>query len=98
MPSRFQQRRVKGSRKPPDGRCVTSQSRYANPFRPPRGRRNDPAAHAEAAERYREWITSPGEAERLAAARRDLRGRDLGCYCAPGLACHVDVLLELVND
>ena len=33
-----------------------------------------------------------------ARAKRDLRGRDLGCYCAPGLPCHADVLLELVND
>jgi hypothetical protein len=26
-----------------------------------------------------------------------LNGRDLCCWCAPGLGCHVDVLLELAN-
>ncbi|MGI0521813.1 DUF4326 domain-containing protein [Microbacterium maritypicum] len=26
-----------------------------------------------------------------------LRGRDLACWCRPGQACHVDVLLELAN-
>ena len=26
-----------------------------------------------------------------------IRGRNLGCWCAPGAACHVDVLLELAN-
>ena len=30
--------------------------------------------------------------------RRELRGLDLGCYCAPGLPCHADVLLELVDQ
>jgi hypothetical protein len=26
-----------------------------------------------------------------------LRGNNLACWCAPGLACHVDVLLDLAN-
>jgi len=32
----------------------------------------------------------------LAAAKRDLRGKHLVCFCAP-LACHADVLLEIAN-
>lgn len=27
-----------------------------------------------------------------------LRGRDLACYCAPGLACHAYVLLAIANE
>ncbi|MEU0237653.1 DUF4326 domain-containing protein [Nocardiopsis sp. NPDC006198] len=30
-------------------------------------------------------------------ARAELAGRDLACLCAPGQACHADVLLELSN-
>jgi len=43
--------------------------------------------------RYREWImTQP----RLLAALGELRGKRLGCFCAPA-ACHGDVLAELAN-
>lgn len=29
-------------------------------------------------------------------ARRELRGKDLGCWCAPA-RCHADTLLEIAN-
>lgn len=34
--------------------------------------------------------------ELVDAARRELRGKDLVCWCAP-LPCHADVLLEIAN-
>ncbi|MBU8830859.1 DUF4326 domain-containing protein [Mycolicibacterium goodii] len=34
---------------------------------------------------------------RILGQLHTLRGRDLACWCAPGLACHADVLLELAN-
>jgi hypothetical protein len=82
---------------PPGGRCVSRPSRYGNPFELRPDQVGDPAAHAEAIARYRDWIAALGRADLLARACRELRGRDLGCYCAPGLPCHADVLLELVN-
>jgi hypothetical protein len=27
----------------------------------------------------------------------ELRGKNLGCWCAAGQPCHVDVLLEIAN-
>lgn len=30
-------------------------------------------------------------------ARRELRGKTLGCFCAPG-PCHADVLSEIANE
>lgn len=33
----------------------------------------------------------------VAAARAELKGRDLMCWCPPGQPCHADVLLELAN-
>lgn len=34
--------------------------------------------------------------ELMEAARAELRGKILGCYCAPR-ACHADVLAEIAN-
>lgn len=46
-------------------------------------------------ELYRRWLTA--RPELIEAARRDLAGRDLMCWCAPSLPCHADVLLALAN-
>jgi Domain of unknown function (DUF4326) len=97
MPIRFQPQRSLGYRKPPSSKVVSRASRFGNPFRVPAALRSDPSAHKNAVERYRRWIMAPEQAELLAAARRKLQGRDLGCHCHPYLACHADVLLELVN-
>lgn len=35
--------------------------------------------------------------EIIVAAKRELRGRDLVCWCAPR-ACHADILLEIANS
>jgi hypothetical protein len=96
MPTRFQYRR--GSFKPPDSRVVTRPSKFANPFRLAPGEYGDPVARARVVALYREWITAPEQAGLLAEAQRELRGLDLGCICRPGLPCHADVLLELVNQ
>jgi len=29
--------------------------------------------------------------------RRELRGKNLACWCKPGAPCHADVLLEIAN-
>jgi Domain of unknown function (DUF4326) len=31
-------------------------------------------------------------------ARAELTGRALACWCKPGEACHVDVLIEYINE
>jgi hypothetical protein len=33
----------------------------------------------------------------MEAAKRELKGKDLVCYCAP-LACHGDVLSRIANE
>lgn len=30
-------------------------------------------------------------------ARRELRGKNLACWCKPGAPCHADVLLKIAN-
>lgn len=34
----------------------------------------------------------------LTAARTELRGHNLACYCRPEDACHSSILLELANE
>ncbi|MFG3136115.1 DUF4326 domain-containing protein [Streptomyces sp. NPDC048211] len=52
-------------------------------------------AHALAVELYETWVhTHPTLLDRIT---RDLHGRDLMCWCAEPLPCHVAVLLDLAN-
>lgn len=43
---------------------------------------------------YREWLLA--QPELVAAAKKELAGKDLLCWCSPK-ACHGDVLLEIAN-
>ena len=47
---------------------------------------------------YREMLTIPDEGgATLANDLRELRGKDLACWCPLDQPCHADVLLELAN-
>jgi hypothetical protein len=35
--------------------------------------------------------------ELVEAARRELAGKDLACWCKPGELCHADIWLEVAN-
>lgn len=71
-------------------------SKWGNPFS---HKSHSRAAHkvatvGEAIAAFEAWIqTQP----KLLAALPELRGRVLGCWCAPG-PCHGDVLSRLAND
>jgi Domain of unknown function (DUF4326) len=80
---------------PPDAIYVGRQARglrrspFANPFTTKRYSRD------EAIRRYREYLlTTPGL---LDAARAELAGRDLACWCPLDSPCHADVLIELIS-
>lgn len=48
-----------------------------------------------AIETYAAWLMR--QPEMVERAKRELRGKDLVCWCAP-LPCHGDVLLRIAND
>jgi Domain of unknown function (DUF4326) len=48
-----------------------------------------------AVELYREWLAE--QPDLMDRARRELRGRALGCWCSPR-PCHATVLADLVNE
>jgi Domain of unknown function (DUF4326) len=90
---RIQLRRTAGWRKPADAVVVTRpHSRFANPYRIGHEVRDA----AEAVAMFRLYLLA--RPDLVAAARRELRGRRLACWCQPGDPCHADVLLEIAND
>jgi hypothetical protein len=53
------------------------------------------ATREQAVAMFRDWLVQcPSLAE---AARAELCGRDLMCWCPPGEPCHADVLMEIAN-
>ena len=44
---------------------------------------------------YEEWIRS--QPELMAAAKKELKGKVLGCHCKP-LDCHGEILLKIANE
>ena len=68
---------------------VYSRSRWGNPFR-----EGEDGTREEVIEKYRKWIRKQPE---LMAALFSLRGKKLGCHCAPK-PCHADVLAEMARD
>jgi hypothetical protein len=67
---------------------IDRRSKWGNPF--VIGRDGD---RAEVIEKYRAWIKTQPD---LLAALPELRGKRLGCWCAPQ-PCHGDVLTELAS-
>jgi hypothetical protein len=50
---------------------------------------------------YRSWITGAlfGQqgSKMLTAAKAELKGKNLACWCPLSQPCHADVLMELTN-
>ena len=67
-------------------------SKWGNPFVM---KDNSAAERGRVIDEYRHYLSErPALCE---AARRELRGKDLICWCAPR-ACHADVLIEVANS
>lgn len=106
-PRRVQLRRTAGWRKPDNTRVVARNTRYGNPYAVGQASIPDRAAAVAAFERMlaRHAIglhDGLPDYPDLSTLRRDLAGRNLGCWCtppAPGQVdvCHATVLIVWVN-
>ena len=92
-PQRIQRKRIKGWRMPPNTVSVARPSPWGNPWRV--GVHCETAA--EAVTLYRSYLAGPAKTV-AEAARKELRGKNLACFCPLHLPCHADVLLELANS
>jgi len=90
MIPRVWSRRAGAPQPPPGAVYVGRPTKWGNPI--PLDRELN---RMEVLARYRTWLLS--QPALMKAAREELRGKDLVCWCAPR-ACHADVLLEIANE
>ena len=91
MPRRFQRSRRKGSRLPLNVVVVTRPTKWGNPHPLALGREV-------AVRRYQEDLMAGRLAVSVDFVKRELRGRNLACYCPLDAPCHTDVLLAVANE
>lgn len=105
-PIRVQLSRQKGWRMPPNTVKVDRTTKWGNPFEGERGlvvwmfRRQ--------LERERAWFPIPvnrwprgkipASMTTLADVQKELRGKNLACWCPLDQPCHADVLLAIANS
>lgn len=98
-PKRIQLRRTKGWRMPPNTVKVDRSTKWGNIF--VAGRPNPLIPGAVVADRRHAYLLfrahAPLNDDLVEAARRELRGLNLGCWCSPDEDCHADVYLDLAN-
>jgi hypothetical protein len=79
----------RGNKTPPPGAVYIGRpSKWGNPF-------NSPLDRAWNIRQYAVWL--PAQTELVAAAKLELRGRDLVCWCAPN-PCHGHILMQVANE
>jgi hypothetical protein len=91
MPKRLKRSRARGASTPTGATYVGRPTKWGNPFRV--GSAEAPT-NADAVALFRRNL-SPQLVEE---AKRELRGRDLICWCGLNEPCHADVLLEIANS
>lgn len=105
MPARVQLKRAHARGLPPDTVRVDHTTKWGSPFVP--GRDNPLLPGRIVEDRRHAWSLylgfAPLNAKLVAAARAELRGKDLACSCAlPGPyendCCHASILLQLANS
>lgn len=107
-PVRLQRSRRRGSRLvSPNGLPIVyvgRPSKYGNPFKASNGdcdhpdcgpRSHPPVTALEAVEAFRMWFNAHPDREEM---KRELRGKNLACWCPLDQPCHADVLLEIANS
>lgn len=90
-PKRIQRKRTLGWRMPQNCVYVGRPTKFGNHHTVINGN------YANAVALYRHWLYSDAGASIREAARRELVGKDLACWCPLGTPCHADVLLELLT-
>jgi hypothetical protein len=79
--------RAPGARLPQDAVSVAWPTKWHNPYKPAQ---RSPEANAAAVEAYRRHLRE--HPELVEAARVELVGKRLACWCPLDLPCHADVL------
>lgn len=108
-PKRIQLSRRKGYRKPADAVVVARPTKWGNPFKvgePMELIIQDhkeavitPASTVSCVFWFAHWLLMSEDGKAMAqAARRELRGKDLACWCPLDRACHADILIDIAAN
>lgn len=108
MPERIQLSRAKGWRMPENTVKVDRSTRWGNPYRwqdyelkssdVPWDVCPQEFATQLAVDAFCEDAATDALPVKRADIVRELRGKNLACWCKPGTPCHADVLLRLANE
>ena len=93
-PHRVQLSRKKGWRMPPNTVKVDRTTKWGNPYQASSDGDGNPAYLVHL---FCGYMARSEQAQLRDEARRDLRGKNLACWCPLDQPCHADVLLELAN-
>lgn len=111
-PTRIQLRRTKGWRLPGSTVVVSRPSKWGNPYRLTAAAAREyadnpfemmadaiyvPVTQEAVVNFYRRFLRTSVGRKICRAAKKELRGKNLACWCKPGAPCHADVLLEVAN-
>jgi hypothetical protein len=100
-PVRVQRSRRKGAKLPPNTVCVTRGTRWGNPFRVGTHEYENgdfTLSRSGAVAAFKHYLKHEPEGRALArAAKKELRGKNLACFCPLDKVCHADVLLKVAN-
>lgn len=92
MPVRVQRKRVKGWRMPENTIYVGRPTKYGNPYQ----------VSCNASDEFRKKQIQKYEQSMSIMLKEDaikeLKGKDLACFCPLSKSCHADVLLKLANQ
>lgn len=97
MPQRIQRKRVKGWKMPPNTVSVARPGRWGNPFKVGDDWPGVIGARKMTAADVVHCFEVHIPDFTVEAARQELRGKNLACFCGLDQPCHADVLLKIAN-
>ena len=82
---------------PPHAVLVDRSTPYGNPFKV-----GQDGSREDVIDKYEFWISQPEQVELRVMMARELRGKDLLCWCTypsqrPKMKCHADIILKIAN-
>lgn len=90
MPKVYSLHPEPGQTAPKDAVLIDRRTKWGNPFK-----LSGAISREQSVTMYRQWLLN--RPDLIEAARLELKGKDLVCWCAP-LLCHGDVLLQVANE
>jgi hypothetical protein len=90
QPTRIQRKRTKGWKMPKNTVYVGRPTKWGNPF--------PVTQHFNRAEAFKQYCLFVDKWDLEEDAKKELKGKNLACWCKVGELCHADVLLQIANS